>query len=82
MEKHWLMRPQTIRRLWVGGVIVLALTVLVEALVEGHPHFGLDGLPAFSAIFGFLSCVALILLAKLIGLVLKRPDTYYEDDQG
>ncbi len=79
MEQHWLMRPRTIRRLWVGGVIVLGLTVLGEYLVDRHPHFSFDQLPGFSAIFGFLACVGLILVAKLIGLALKRADTYYED---
>jgi hypothetical protein len=34
----------------------------------------------FGALYGFLACAALILLAKGIGLVLKRPDTYYDDD--
>ena len=30
MEPHWLMRPRTIRRLWVGGVILLVLTLLLS----------------------------------------------------
>jgi hypothetical protein len=79
MESHWLTRPRTIRRLWVGFVIVLAFTVAGEYFVERHPHFALDQLPGFNALFGFLACAGLIVVAKLIALPLKRRDTYYED---
>jgi hypothetical protein len=81
MHSHWLTRPRTIRRLWVGFVIALALTVLGEYLVDRHPHFTLDRLPGFYAIYGLLACAGLILVAKLIALPLKRVDTYYEDGQ-
>ena len=79
MQQHWLTRPRTIGRLRIGGVVVLGLTVAGEYLVERHPHFSFDQLPGFNAAFGFLACVALILVARLIGLALKRADTYYED---
>ncbi|MCC6475053.1 MAG: hypothetical protein IT514_15070, partial [Burkholderiales bacterium] len=65
---------------WGGFAALLALTVVAEVWVRRHPHFGWDGLPGFNAIYGFLVCAGLILAAKLIGLVLKRPDTYYSED--
>jgi hypothetical protein len=30
--------------------------------------------------YGFFSCAAMIVVAKLLGLLLKRPDTYYGAD--
>ena len=81
MESHWLTRPRTIRRLWGGFIITLAGTVAVEYLVDRHPHFTLDQVPAFHAVYGLLACAGLILVAKLIALPLRRPDTYYGDDQ-
>jgi hypothetical protein len=80
MSDHWLTRPRTIRRLWQAFVAVLALTVVAELAIEAHPHFPVERLFGFGALYGFLACAALILLAKGIGLVLKRPDTYYDDD--
>jgi hypothetical protein len=79
MESHWLTRPATIRTLWLifGGV--LALTVLAEIFVAHDAHFGIDGTFSFHAWYGFLACAALIGAAKLLGLVLKRPDSYYEE---
>jgi hypothetical protein len=79
VQPHWLAQPKTIRRLWVGLGLVLALTLIGEPLVETHPHFAVDSLPGFNAIYGFLTCAAMIVLAKAIGFVLKRPETYYSD---
>ena len=31
----------------------------------------------FGAVFGFAACVAMVLVAKALGLVLKRDDDYY-----
>ena len=78
--EHWLTRPATIRRLWQAFIAILALTVLAELAIEAHPHFAIERLFGFNALYGFLACAALILLAKAIGLVIKRPDTYYAKD--
>ncbi len=74
---HWLDDPRNVRRLYRGFVLVLALTVLAELAVHLHPHFEVDALFGFHALFGFVACAAMIGLAKLLALWLKRPDTYY-----
>lgn len=76
--EHWLVRHSTIRLLWRAGIGVLALTVLADLVVTHHPHFGFDGTLGFGAGYGFAACIALVLLAKAIGVFLKRPDTYYD----
>lgn len=78
MDDYWLTRKSTIKGLWVVFVLILAATVLADFFVVPHPYFGLDGTFGFGAWFGFVSCVALVLIAKLLGGVLKRPDTYYD----
>jgi hypothetical protein len=78
-DDHWLVRPATIRRLWIISLAVLAGLVALDLVVKHMPHFGLDGTFGFSAWFGFAACVAMVLLAKAVGLVLKRPDTYYDE---
>lgn len=78
-ELHWLVRPSTIRRLWWIFGVVLALTVLAQLVIDIHAYFAVDGWFGFYALFGFLSCVAMVLFAKVLGYVLKRPDTYYDD---
>jgi hypothetical protein len=74
---HWLDSPANVRKLYRGFVVVLALTVLAEVIVHLHPHFGIDALFGFNAWFGFMACAAMIVVAKGLALLLKRPDTYY-----
>jgi len=81
MNDHWLARPSTIRLLWRVFIGVLALTVLAELAVELHPHFAIERLFGFGAWYGFGACAALIVLAKALGVILKRPDHYYEEDE-
>jgi len=76
---HWLARPETIRRLWIGFIAVLAVLVALDLVVDHHPHFTLEAIFGFGAWFGFLSCVGLIVFAKALGFFLKRPDTYYDN---
>lgn len=77
-QKHWLTRRSTIRGLWVAGILVLIATTALDLVIEGHPHFGFDGWPAFYSLFGFAACAAMVVFAKLLGFFLKRKDTYYE----
>ena len=78
MKTHWLDDPRNVRVLARIALAVLALTVLAELVVTLHPHFGVDALFGFHALYGFLACAAMIIFAKLLGALLKRPDTYYE----
>lgn len=80
MSDHWLVRQSTIRVLWRAFIAILALTVLAEAFVEADTHFAVEEVFGFGAWFGFLSCAALILVAKLAAVFLKRPDSYYDGD--
>ena len=78
--EHWLRRPETIRKLWIGGLLVLAGLVAVETWVYNYGYFGIDGLFAFNAWFGLASCVAMIVISNGLGIFLKREDTYYDLD--
>ena len=78
---HWLTEKSTIRLLWRWSLALLALLVVAGAFVEQHPHFGIDAVFAFPAWYGFIACILLIIVATAIGLVLKRPDSYYPPEQ-
>jgi hypothetical protein len=82
--------PQNIRKLWMAFYAVLGLLLLLDpkllelvGLREHDPHhearFVVDGLPEFYAVYGFLTCLAMVVVSKkIIGALLMRPDTYYE----
>jgi hypothetical protein len=78
-DDHWLARPATIHILWIVFAAALAAVVLADLAVEHHPLLGVDGSFGFAAWYGFAACVVLVLLARMLGAVLKRPDAYYDD---
>ena len=47
---------------------------------DAHPHhFDFEGWPAFGSAYGFVSCVVIILVSKLIGkLWLMRKEDHYD----
>ena len=77
---HWLVRPATVRGLWVGFAVILAALVLGDLLIHPHAGFVLDGTFGFYAWYGLGTCVAMVLFAKGLGVFLKRRDSYYEPD--
>ena len=69
-----------IKRWFYAGLVVVALADMVLPLVfgGGHPHFGFERFPAWGSLYGLISCVAIILVSKLIGKVwlMRREDHY------
>ena len=77
-QDHWLARPTTIKLLWKVFIAVLVALVLAQAFIYVKGYFGVDGWFGFGAAFGFLSCLAMVLFAKVLGYGLKRPEDYYD----
>ena len=65
--------------MWKIFIAVLAATVAAQVFIASHPHFAVERLFAWNALYGFLACAALILAARALGLLLKRRDDYYDD---
>ena len=83
-DKHWLYRPSNLPKLWALQIAILVLSLLPEFFVHHHPHFteqgiGVDVTFGFHAWYGFLTCAAMVVGAKILGIFLKRKDTYYDD---
>lgn len=78
-SEHWLDRPRNVARLWRGFLVVLVLIVVAGFFVPLHPHFAIEAVFGFNAGFGFLACAAMIVVAKALAMLLRRPDSYYRD---
>jgi hypothetical protein len=67
-----------------GCLIVLGLLIIVDAVPgmvdKAHAHTSLEKLPGFWSVFGFIGCVAIILLSKWYGHagIMTREDYYDE----
>jgi hypothetical protein len=77
---HWLVRPKTIKLLWVVGLLSLAAITALSLTAHPHATFGIEGTPAFYSWYGFVTCVAMVVFAKFVlGKLLSRKDTYYDE---
>ncbi len=69
-----------IKRWFYVGLIVVALAEIVLPIVfrGGHFHFSFESFPAWGSLYGFVSCVAIIVVSKLIGKawLMRREDHY------
>ncbi len=78
---HWLDDQRNVKKLWHGFLFVLALTVVAGFFVDLHPHFEIESWFGFNAAYGFITCLLMIVGAKALGVLLKRPDSYYKRDE-
>lgn len=69
--------PRMIRSLWIAFGALLGIVLAADFLVQHHAYFGIDGTPGFKAVLGFLAVVAMMVLARLVGALLQRPDDHY-----
>ena len=78
MKQHWLYKKESIRKLWIIGVVILLITILGELVIDPHAHFLLADWFSFNAVFGFISCVVMVAFSRLLGIFIKRKDDYYD----
>ena len=78
MKQNWFYRKSSIKKLYISALIILVVVFFVEYFIVLHPHFSIEKIFGFHAVFGFLSCIVLIIFAKLLGFLVKRKDDYYD----
>ena len=59
-------------------VVSLILQPLLLRADKLHTHYAFQSFPEFFALFGFVVCVLLILVAKGIGVFISTDEDYYE----
>ena len=79
-DKHgWFDKKENLNlflKIFYGSLVVL---LILDLFVEKHPYFGFDGAPSFSAAYGFIACVLLVLVAKVLRMFLMKDEEYYND---
>lgn len=79
-EFDWFDKADNLRRLRIFSYTLLAASVLTEFLVPAHgAQHPWDRIPGFYALFGFVTCAAMIIVSKLLGQYwLKKDEDYYD----
>lgn len=82
-SQRWVDRVEAIRKSRRARRLlyaVLSLVVLVDFFVpREHVFFPWEAIPGFSALYGWISCVLIIVVSKLLGhFWLMKRENYYD----
>ncbi len=83
-EGHFFDKPQNVKRFLMGFYICLGLLIVADLFLtllhlKHESFFSWDGLPSFYGAFGFVACVALVLIAKyVLRPLVKKEENYYD----
>lgn len=71
-------KPENIRKILRVFYVICILLVVVDFIVHRHVYHSWENVPAFYAIYGFVGCVILVLIAKLMRKVIMKEEDYYD----
>lgn len=72
-------KPENIKKILKVFYVICIGLVIVDFLVHRHIYHSWENIPAFYAIYGFVGCVILVLIAKEMRKVIMRGENYYDD---
>ena len=74
------------KRIWIIFIVALILSVVADLVLQmgdGHGDFPWSRVLGFFAVFGFISCVAIVIISKFLGHHwLQWDEDYYDRDDG
>ena len=77
-KQDYLDKPENIAKILKIFYVICGLLVVTDFIVHRHIYHDWENVPAFYAIYGFIGCVLLVLIAKLMRKVLMREEDYYD----
>jgi hypothetical protein len=77
-KRYWLDDRRNVDRLVHAFYVVCAVLIVIDVFVPKHGPFIIEHVFGFYGWFGFIACVALVLIAKQLRRVVMRPEDYYD----
>ncbi len=78
-KKYFFDKPSNVRRLLGIFYALCVLLVIADFLVHRHIGFSWEKIPAFYALYGFVACVLLVILAREMRKLVMRKEDYYDE---
>jgi hypothetical protein len=75
----WFTKTKNANKVFLGLALVCFVLFLADFTYNKHGHFHIEEIPGFYGAYGFFMFTALILVAKALRLLIKRPENYYGD---
>lgn len=77
-KRYWLDSKANVTKLVRGLWAICTLLLLADFVIHRHEEIVFAEWFGFFSIYGFAACVGLVLAAKELRKVLKRPENYYD----
>jgi hypothetical protein len=61
-----------------SDILCSILLVVADFIVHRHIYVSFEEIPAFYALYGFIACVVLVVIAKGMRLLVMRDEHYYD----
>lgn len=78
-KTHIFDNPRNVERLLKGFYVICIILVIADFIIHRHTTMGWEKIPAFYAMYGFVACVVLVVLAKMMRKVVMRKENYYDE---
>lgn len=78
-KRHIFDNPRNVTLVIIALHVVCAISLAAELIVHRHVDMPWEQLFGFYAIYGFVACVLLVLIAKELRKILMRPENYYDE---
>ncbi len=78
-KRHIFDNPKNVKRVIYALYAACALSVVAELFVHRHAENWWEGLFGFYPVYGFVGIVILVLAAKELRKLVRRPEDYYDD---
>lgn len=72
-------KPENIKKMLRIFYAICIGLVIVDFIVHRHIYHDWENIPAFYAVYGFVGCVVLVLIAKEMRKFLMRKEDYYDE---
>jgi hypothetical protein len=80
-KKHMFDDPKNIRRVLYVLYCCCALLFILDFVIHRHLVHPWERLVGFYAVYGFVGCVVLVLIAKWMRTFLMRDEDYYDREE-
>lgn len=77
-KPHFFDKPENLKNFLRGFYIICAILLAIDFVYHRHAVHAWENLWGFYALYGFVACVLLVEIAKLMRVLLMRAPDYYE----
>jgi hypothetical protein len=80
-KQHVFDKPRNVQRVLYLLYFCCAILFILDFIIHRHMMHPWEGLLGFYAVYGFVGCVVLVLVAKWMRTFLMRDEDYYDRNE-